>query len=527
MRYSLFYPACIGFIAGIFFASLTSISEYIFTLLFFLALFFILYCIVFDLVYTHIRTTIKEYSLGFIILIFIFFASLGATRLYFFNKNISNASAPLNGLIESTISAHGIVVSDRDERETGIKIVAELSTVNETNIRSAKVILTADVYSPIKYGDEINIDGKLERPENFDDDTGRSFDYISYLKKDGVSFVIKNPRIQIIAQHKGSRIVEALYAVKTYFISKLDAAIPFPESRLGAGITVAGKKALPKDVQDDFQKSGTMQVVVLSGYNVTIIAETLAMLLSFLPEIIAAGAGVFGIILFTMMAGAAATIVRGSVMAVLVIVAGLYRRRYSVPRAVMVSAVVMLCLNPMLLVFDPSFQFSFTSVLGLVFFSPLILGRMGWMTERWKLRETAAATTATQIFVLPFILYESGQLSLMALPANMLLFLFLPLTMLLCFIAALAQAFSWILAVPFAWPAFLLLKYELFVTHIFARIPFGFFILSSFPPWLMIACYGCFTVMIWRFQAKTSLISKANANVSTLTNPSKVFVKHL
>ena len=52
---------------------------------------------------------------------------------------------------------------------------------------------------------------------------------------------------------------------------------------------------------------------------------------------------------------------------------------------------------------------------------------------RFKLRDIISVTCAAYVFVLPFILYKMGNLSLVALPANALILPFIPFTMILGF----------------------------------------------------------------------------------------------
>ena len=97
--------------------------------------------------------------------------------------------------------------------------------------------------------------------------------------------------------------------------------MPYLESKLAEGLTVAGKYALPKSTQDEFVKTGTIQVVVLSGYNVTIIADAIISLLWFLPETFGLGISAGFIILFAVASGASATIIRAVIMAIILLVA--------------------------------------------------------------------------------------------------------------------------------------------------------------------------------------------------------------
>ena len=70
------------------------------------------------------------------------------------------------------------------------------------------------------------------------------------------------------------------------------------------------------------------------------------------------------------MTGASATIIRATVMALIVIFAKLSGRESEAKKALFLAGFMMLIYNPMLLLFDPSFQLSFLATLGLIVFSP-------------------------------------------------------------------------------------------------------------------------------------------------------------
>jgi competence protein ComEC len=306
---------------------------------------------------------------------------------------------------QQNIEAEGVVISEPDERETSVRFVMALDCIIENKtcleITRTNIILSDFAYSKLRYGDRVHVQGVLKEPENFVTENGREFNYKKYLQKDRVFYQMSYADIKVIRSHQGNFLKDRLFSIKHAFIEKLDTTLPYPESRLAAGLIVAGKRSLPKAVQDEFQQSGTLQVVVLSGYNVSIIAEMLMNVTSSLPQVFSVGFGIVGIIFFVIMAGGSATIVRGGVMAILVIIAKRLRRRYSVSRALITTGVIMLFWNPMLLLYDPSFQLSFLATAGLIYVSPLVEKYLTRVTTRFNLRSIMASTIAAQLAVMP------------------------------------------------------------------------------------------------------------------------------
>ncbi len=505
MRHSLFYPSVSGFIIGIFIRSFLIINRDILVFVFLASLCFIAYLFSTHTIYS--KKELKIYSWNIVIAVFVVVGIGAVFRYDIFSQDRGDKYLQL--FIDKKIEVSGVVVDEPAEKDHTTRLTVELHSMfsndverKETALTSTKVIADDGAYSHVEYGDEISIKGTLALPQNFVGDNGREFDYISYLAKDKIFYVVTFPQIIIQAHHKASWIREHLFLLKHTFIQKLDDAIPFPASRLAAGLTIAGKKALPKNIQDEFTTTGTVQVVVLSGYNVTVIADSLMSLTSSLSFILRSTFGVIGIVLFTITAGGTATVVRGSVMALIALLANILRRRYSVLRALIIAGIGMLFMNPMLLVYDPSFQLSFLATLGLILVSPILEKHFIWVTERYELRKVFASTVATQLFVLPFILYLTGQLSLVAVPANMLLFLFIPTTMLICFIVGVLGFLNMLFSHIVGYLAYVFLGYELAVVHVFSKIPYASLTVTYFPPWLLLMSYLCYAVLILKYHNK-------------------------
>ena len=80
-------------------------------------------------------------------------------------------------------------------------------------------------------------------------------------------------------------------------------------------------------------------------------------------------------------------------------------------------------------------------------------------------------TMAAQLMTLPLIMYIFGQISIVSLPANILVVPLVPFAMATAFVAALGGMFVPFMAGWFAWPAKLLMTYMLDVANLLSRIP--------------------------------------------------------
>jgi len=446
----------------------------------------------------------RDRSTLFIIPVLIFSIGLGSLRMAI--KNNTAGQSGLASLVGTKAVLKGIIVDEPDEREGYTQLTVLVSSGEEGEKKfKEKILVRADSFIDLKYGDAVQFSGKLEKPENFSSEDGRTFNYKAYLAKDGIGYVVSFAQVEKRGEGGGNWIIAELLQFKRAFLNRLGSLIPEPHASLLGGLIVGAKQALGKDLLNDFRIVGVIHIVVLSGYNITIVAESLmAFFKVFAPRIFATSLGVFSIIAFALMTGASATIVRASVMALLVIIARASSRRYDITRGLLLAGFLMLVHNPAILVFDPSFQLSFLATIGLIYVSPLVERRLGFIPEKLNLREVATATVATQIFVLPFILYQMGTLSVVALPVNLLILAAIPATMLFGFLAGMTGFISLALATPFAFTAYALLAYELGVVNWFANLPFASFAVPIFPFWIVILVYVVYFVIYRRVKYPTS-----------------------
>jgi len=275
-----------------------------------------------------------------------------------------------------------------------------------------------------------------------------------------------------------------------------------PYAGLLSGLIVSGKEAMPKDMLEEFRRAGVIHIVVLSGFNLTVIAAFMKIIFRSVRF------SVVGIILFVIMTGAQATVVRAAIMVLTVILAKRLGRNFSAPRALLVAAFLMLLHNPKILVFDPSFQLSFLATCGLIFVTPIVEKYLSRVPEKWGLRTTTATTLATQMTVLPLLIYSIGDFSLVSLPANILILFVIPATMLVGFIAAVIAYVSTILALPFTYMAYLLLAWILGVSHYLGNLSFASIALPPVSWWLVVLVY--FAIIIFVRRSQNSVQHSAN-----------------
>ncbi len=469
-----------GFIAGILIGSL---SHAIITLM--VACFtFSLFCFVCQ------RFVLLKYRRQLLLLgLMLFACGLGLGRICISNLN---KESELKQYVSKQISARGIVVDEPDVREHNTRLTVRLDEIviaSTTQKVHEKIIVSVPIHPEYVYGDLVSVTIQLVEPKNIESEEGRIFDYVHYLRVRDIWYTSKFTRIHRISHGHGSSVKNVLFNIKHHFTNSINRVIPQPESSLLAGLLIGTKQSLGKDLLTEFSRAGVSHVVVLSGYNIAIVAESIMALLIFLPSTIAFGIGCVSILLFTILAGGGASAIRAAIMVLVALFAKKTNRTYTASRAFAIAVVGMLVWNPLLLAFDPSFQLSALATIGLIFVSPFFAPYLTRVTEKYGLREIVSSTIATQVIVLPFLIYNTGVLSLVSLPVNILILGTVPLTMLLGFITGSVGLISMYLAFIPALPTILLLWYQLTIVHIGATFPFGAVVLPAFSFGVLIFVY--------------------------------------
>ncbi len=440
-----------------------------------------------------------------IILLSCLFLAIGILRMSWAEPKIDKE---LLTHVGEKVTVLGKIADEPDWRDSGVRYVAQPEN------SASKILLVVNNFSDIEYGDKIKFSGRLDRPKNFvasadeaDKDNNVEFDYVSFLAKDQIHFTIWNPEIEIVAVGQGS-LISKLYDLKNVFVSKIATVVPEPNSSLLAGLIFGVKQSLGSELLEKFRQVGLIHIVVLSGYNLGIIAYAVLLATSYFGKRNAGllASGIF-IILFAFMVGLGATVVRAGIMALLAILARFLGRPAKALRWLFIAGALMLLWNPLSLSSDPSFQLSFMATLGLILFSPffysLIAHKFSFIPEKFALREIIAATFAVQIFILPLLIKMSGEISLVSFLVNPLVLPVVPIVMALGALTGFAGALPFIgkiISWPFGALAFIASEFIIRVVEIFSALSFAVVPIGTLPLYVIIIWYAFYAYVYYKLK---------------------------
>lgn len=385
---------------------------------------------------------------------------LGAWRF-----QVSYSQNDIKDFYDQKITGEAVIVEEPDVRAD--KTYLTLGHVMISGkILDSKVLATVGNFPEYEYGQKISFEGKIGEPKEFPD-----FNYKNYLSRFGIDAVVYYPKVNVLSDNSGNKIKSAILKIKKLFIIKINEALPEPKASFLGGLLLGARRAIPQDLTDQFNRTGTSHIVAVSGYNITIIIGALGFAFGIFRKRTSFVLSLLAIVLFVVMTGASASVIRAGIMGGLTLIALNIGRLNQAGNALSLAAVGMLIVNPQILQFDVGFQLSFAALLGLIYFTPLIEKYFSRVPGFF--RQYLLATISAQVFTLPILLFNFGLLSLVSIPANILVLPVVPITMLFGFLTGIAGLIWAKLALPFAGISWLLLTYVIKVIGFLAGLPFA------------------------------------------------------
>ncbi len=212
----------------------------------------------------------------------------------------------------------------------------------------------------------------------------------------------------LLAEGKGNRFIRYCLIARRICATRLEAGVEnHPDSHgLVKAMLLGYRGDLSRGLREAFSVTGTLHVLAVSGLHVGILAILLIGLVRACGISIHRSAWfmVPVLIFYAVLTGLRASAVRASIMAAVLVLASLFRRRPNALTAIAVAASLILVACPGQLV-DAGFIFSFVAVIGLLILQPRIMRRWGVvekLSEPWALQG-------------PPFLYRMGRWSVLAL----------------------------------------------------------------------------------------------------------------
>ena len=407
-----------------------------------------------------------------------------------------NADNPLDGFIGTSVTVRGQVAESPIYMEgRDVYVIDAFSVTGQNGQADVRTRIQVTVYREshqgqllyLSFGDIVEIRGLLQRPPG--QRNPRCFDYRAYLQRQGIFNImaVNEYGIKRIGIGRISLPKALLHALRSRIEAMLDSYIGGQEGELFKTMLLGQKWLLPTQIREDFQKTGLSHVFAISGLHIGFILVMLNGMVRLLQLSKKQSFAFITVVLslYCALTGAAPSVVRAALMAVMVLGSRLVGRQADMLNSVFTAGLLILLFRPTDL-FEVGFQLSFAAVLGIVFFYGYLENLLGFLPGR--LSSGLSVTMSAQLGVWPLIAYYFNTFSITALFCNLILVPLSGLIVMLGFgmitVGILIPAFGRLLAPLVKLLCTLLIKGN----GIFADLPWAFIRVVS-PSIFFMVCY--------------------------------------
>ncbi len=359
------------------------------------------------------------------IILFLAVFYLGFFNAFIQIKPIDNI-LPLTPL-DTTIEGQIISIPNSNDK-TKTKFFIKTSKIGNSHI-SGKILVTATDpngdFSNYKIGNIYKFEGKLRAP--FKATNPSQFDYAKYLRnfRTYTTFYTTSNAEKINSTLTPKwQFIQNLNNTRNNIISTHAKFIQSPNLEILGGV-VFGDDAIapPADIKNSFVQSGLLHILAASGMNVAFIFGFWFFILfklcrlPYKPTVIS-GMGI--IILYTLMTGLGASVIRASLMLLFILIGKLIDRDAHSVSLLSFVALLMLIYNPAF-INDVGFQLSFLVTLGLLTTGNIIFEKFKSTNNFYNfIIGTISVPIVAQIWVAPIQMFYFNTFSTYSIFANVL-----------------------------------------------------------------------------------------------------------
>ncbi|MDP2664701.1 MAG: ComEC/Rec2 family competence protein [bacterium] len=369
--------------------------------------------------------------------------------------------------VGKTVMFKGTIVGDVQERIENTQLV-----VLPEGAKKGKILVTTDRFKQYRYGDILEVSGKLLAPVVFEE-----FDYPGYLQSKSVHAVMYYPKIAVLKQGKSP-----LFVLKDKLRDVISSFLQPSKAATFGALLLGDQGKMTTEWKDKLNKTGLRHITAISGQHVVILTRML------LPFFLWLGLwrrqAVFlsfaCMVLFILLTGMQSSAIRAGIMGGLLLFSEFIGRMNVALRGLVFAAAIMLLLNPWLLKHDPGFQLSFLASLGIIFALPFFTRVLKFLPATLSIRENLAVNFSAQLFTLPLLIHNFGYVSLVGVLTNLLLLPVIPLLIGIGFVFLLGGLVSGVLGAMLSFPVQFLMGYYHFIVEFFSSVPFASLSLKNF-----------------------------------------------
>lgn len=413
------------------------------------------------------------------------FLLLGWWRMDFADRQLNNQSAIFNAG-KASVSLSGTVVDEPAVSGQRVKYQFGFLRGENNAPLPGKLLVSVPLYPRLRFGDTYQFLCQLQPVAEIS-----NVGYRMFLAKDQITGTCDYPQDLTAVSSESNlpwwfRAKKTILKIKSIFLEQVKLILPSPYSGLLSGLLVGGTADFPDDLKQAFVNAGVIHIVAISGYNISVIV---GLFLTLAPYLLISRRWAWVVVVpalsvFVVLTGAESSVVRAALMGVVAAFAKMSGRLNVTRRALILTAALMVAINPHLLAFDLGFELSFLATVGITEVTPLLerLGERFWkkintrsdikaipkslISASHGITETLYTTIGANLAVLPILIFRFGRVSLISPLVNVLILWLIPWAMALGFFAVIVSFFFFPLGQALAALVWLILEYIIRVVEL-------------------------------------------------------------
>jgi competence protein ComEC len=397
------------------------------------------------------------------------------------------------------VQAESVVTDGRASAAEGQVI----GTISTKKISEGKV-------AQLQYGKRVHVQGELQLPHG--PRNPGEFDYRKYLQLHDIQaqlIIQKDDNITIGEDIDYLSFERFVFRIREWIGRTLDRLVGGEEAKLLKGLVIGERSEMSPEIKSAFIKTGLMHILAVSGFNVGLVALILFAIFSIvrLPHIITTILTCLGLFFFIFLTGAQPSVVRAGIMAITILLGRLFQEKVDFYNVVAFAVITQLLIDTRTL-FDIGFQLSFSAVIALAYFYPILMRPFQHLPERWQENivvkysfASLAVSLAASIGTLPISAFYFQRISIVGLVLNLIAVPLSGLLLSLGFTVVVAAMFSTWLSAIYASGASTLSSLLLKLTTVSSALPFAY-VETSLSLSGMILCY-ILLIVVFNIQRKS------------------------
>lgn len=274
------------------------------------------------------------------------------------------------------------------------------------------------------------------------------FDYSKYLRRKNIQYQSYVKDKVFYAERKDLSFGEKISQKRLEVLQDIDKTnISSKSKEFLKGIILADRTGIDEQTVQDFNRSGLVHFLAISGTHIVVIFGLFYFLLiKILPLKCRKYVIVSSLVLiwsFTIFIGFGSSVVRSSLMLTIYFIYVLLQRKPDILHALALSAFIILIFDTQQL-FDVGFQLSFLAVLGIFWLNQPILSYFpkqdNWIKK--LIFNTVSISISAQLATLPLVLYYFHQFSFISIVANFFIVPFSEIIIVFSFVMTALIAFN-------------------------------------------------------------------------------------